>query len=98
MPKDGINEIKIKSYDELVSIICGKHDKYKIDLREDFIFRGIADMRCELIPSSLRKNEQNQLKIDELIETDKKFWIEVDEKEVIEKNLKCNMKVKKYLL
>ena len=90
MPKDGINEIKIKSYDELVSIICGKHDKYKIDLREDFIFRGIADMRCELIPSSLRKNKQNQLKIDELIETDKKFWIEVDEKEVIEKNLKCH--------
>ena len=88
MTEDGINEIKIESYDELVNIICEKNKKNKIDLREDFIFRGVSDIRCELIPSSLRKNKQNQLKIDELIETDKKFWIEVDEKEVIEKNLK----------
>ena len=90
MTEDGINEIKIESYDELVNIICGKHEKNKIDLREDFIFRGVSDIRCELIPSSLRKNKQNQLKIDELIETDKKFWIEVDENEVIEKHLKCH--------
>lgn len=35
MLKDGINEIKIESYDEIVNIICGKHEKNKIDLRED---------------------------------------------------------------
>ena len=29
MFKDGINEIQINSYDELVNIICGKHDNYK---------------------------------------------------------------------
>ena len=89
MTEDGINEIKIESYDELVNIICGKHEKNKIDLREDFIFRGVSDIRCELIPSSLRKNKQNQLKIDKYIETDQKFWIEVDENEVIEKELEC---------
>ena len=64
MPEAGIKEIKIESYDELVSIICGKHPKNKMDLRENFVFRGISDIRCELIPSSLRKNKQNQLKID----------------------------------
>ena len=87
MLKDGINEIEIESYDELVNIICGKHQKNKIDLREDFIFRGVSDIEYELIPSSLRKDNLNQLKIDEFIEPDKKFLIEVTENEVIENNL-----------
>ena len=77
MTEDGINEIKIESYDELVNIICGKHEKNKIDLREDFIFRGVSDIRCELIPSSLRKDKLNQLEIDEIIETDKKFVLKL---------------------
>ena len=42
MLKDGINEIKIESYDEIVNIICGKHEKNKIDLREDYVFRGLS--------------------------------------------------------
>ena len=77
MFKDSINEIQINSYDELVNIICGKHDNYKEDLREKFIFRGLSDIKYELIPSSLRKDNLNQLKIDEIIETNKKFLIEV---------------------
>ncbi|MBE6511558.1 MAG: FRG domain-containing protein [Methanobrevibacter olleyae] len=89
MLKDGINEIKIESYDELVNIICGKHEKNKIDLREDFIFRGLSDVKYELVPSSLRRNDLNQLKIDEFIESNEKFWIEVDKEEVAEKNLVC---------
>ena len=87
MLKNGINEIEIESYDELVNIICGKHQKNKIDLREDFIFRGLSNIEYELIPSSLRKDNLKQLKIDEFIETDKKFLIEVTENEVIENNL-----------
>ena len=87
MLKDGINEIEIESYDELVNIICGKHEKNKIDLREDFIFRGVSDIEYELIPSSFRKDNLNQLKIDEIIETDKKFLIEVPENDVVENNL-----------
>ena len=88
MLKDGINEIKIESYDEIVNIICGKHEKNKIDLREDYVFRGLSDIKYELIPSALRKDNLNQLEIDEIIETAKKFWIEVPEDEVKEKNLK----------
>ena len=89
MLKYGINEIKIESYDELVNIICGKHEKNKIDLRENFVFRGLSNVKYELIPSSLRKDKLNQLEIDEIIETDKKFWIEVSENEVKEKHLEC---------
>ena len=87
MLKDGINEIKIESYDEIVNIICGKHEKNKIDLREDYVFRGLSDIKYELIPSALRKDNLNQLKIDEFIEPDKKFLIEVPESEVIINNL-----------
>lgn len=88
MLKDGINEIKIESYDELLNIICGKHENNKIDLREDFVFRGLSNVNHELIPSSLRKDNLNQLKIDNIIETEQKFWIEVNEEEAKEKNLK----------
>lgn len=87
MLKDGINEIKIESYDELVNIICGKHEKNKIDLRDDYVFRGLSNIEYELIPSALRKDNQNQLEINEIIETDKKFWIEVPKEE--EENLEC---------
>lgn len=89
MLKYGINEIEIESYDELVKIIHGKHEKNKIDLRENFVFRGLSNVKYELIPSSLRKDKLNQLEIDEIIETDKKFWIEVSENEVKEKHLEC---------
>lgn len=77
MLKDGINEIEIKSYDELVKIIHGKHEKNKIDLRENFVFRGLSNVKYELIPSSLRKDKLNQLEIDEIIETDKNFGLKL---------------------
>ena len=43
MLKDGINEIEIESYDELVNIIHSKHEENKLDLRENFVFRGLSD-------------------------------------------------------
>ena len=87
MLKNGINEIKIKSYEELVMLICGKDKRTKHDIREDFIFRGISNVKYELIPSSLRKNNLNQLKINELIESDYKFKVAISEKEVKNNNL-----------
>lgn len=89
MLKNGINEIEIESYDELINIIYGKHEKNKIDLRKNFVFRGLSDVKYELIPSSLRKDKLNQLEIDEIIENDKKFWIEVSENEKKENKLDC---------
>ena len=77
MLKDGINEIEIKSYDELVNIIYGKHKENKFDLRKNFVFRGLSNIKYELIPLSLRKDKLNQLKIDEIIETDKKFVLKL---------------------
>ena len=43
-------EIKINSYDELVNLICGKDEKNKHDLREDYVFRGLSNIEYELIP------------------------------------------------
>ena len=88
MPKDGINEIEIKSYDELVNIICGKHAKNKIDLRENFVFRGLSNIEYELIPSALRKNDLGQLKINEFIESEHIFRIYIDKNEAKQNNLK----------
>ena len=89
MLKDGINKIEIESYDELINIIYGKHEENKVDLRKNFVFRGLSDVKYELIPSSLRKDKLNQLEIDEIIENDKKFWIEVSENEKKENKLDC---------
>ena len=61
-----INKIEVESYDKLVNLIRGKDKKNKIDLRKDFIFRGLSDIEHELIPSSLRKNNLNQWNINEL--------------------------------
>ena len=79
MFKDGINTIIIESYDELACIIKGKHEKNKMDLREDFIFRGLSNIEYELIPSALRRNKLNQLEINELIESDHIFKVSIDE-------------------
>lgn len=57
---NGINQIEVESYDELVNLIRGKDKRNKIDLRKDFIFRGLSDTEHELIPSSLRKNNLNR--------------------------------------
>ena len=79
MFKEGINTIIIESYDELAGIIKGKHEKNKMDLREDFIFRGLSNIEYELIPSALRRNKLNQLEINELIESDHIFKVSIDE-------------------
>lgn len=89
MFKDGINEIQINSYDELVNIICGKHEKYKEDLRKKFIFRGLSDVKYELIPSGLRKNKYTkEFKINEFIDDDQEFKVLISKKEADENNLK----------
>ena len=88
MLKEGINEIEIKSYDELVDLIQGKDKRNAHDLREDFIFRGLSNVEYELIPSSLRKNELNQLNIDDFIGTNHEFFIAIDENEAKKNQLK----------
>lgn len=88
MQKDGINKIKIKSYDELVNLIRGKYKQTCPDLRENYIFRGLSNIKYELIPSSLRKNKSNQLNINKLIEPNKKFKVKIDK--TIAKNNNLN--------
>lgn len=87
MLKNGINEIKIKSYDELVKLIRGKDKRTKHDLREDFIFRGLSNAEYDLIPSSLRKNNLNQLNINELIEPTQKFKVSISKTDAEKYNL-----------
>lgn len=89
-------EIKINSYDELVNLICGKDEKNKHDLREDYVFRGLSNIEYELIPSSLRKNNLNQLNINEFIESDYKFKVPIEETEIKTNNLTYNPKHKSY--
>lgn len=63
-------EIKIKSYNDLVQIIHGKTDQCN-DLRDKFIFRGIENEKFLLIPSALRENSNINDFVDEkLIEID----------------------------
>lgn len=90
MVKDGINEIKIKSYDELVNLIRGKDKRNPHDLRKDFAFRGLSNIEYELIPSSLRKNKFNQLNINEIIESNHKFKVSISETEAKRNNLTYN--------
>lgn len=87
MLKNGINEIKIKSYDELVKLIRGKDKRTKHDLRKDFIFRGLSNVEYELIPSSLRKNNLNQLEINKLIEPTQKFKVSISKTDAEKHNL-----------
>ena len=58
-----IKEIMIDSYDELIKIIQGKTNHCE-NLREKFIFRGLADNTYKLIPSALRyEDEKKETKI-----------------------------------
>lgn len=83
----GINEIKIKSFDDLMNLIRGKDERTKQDLRKNFIFRGLSNVENELIPSSLRKNNLNQLKINEFIEPDYKFKVAISKTTAKDNNL-----------
>ena len=64
--EDYVEEIKIKSVDELFDHINGK--KNIPDLRDDFIFRGIKSKEYSLIPSALRKDKDGKFIIDRYIE------------------------------
>ena len=77
----------IKSYDELVNMIRGKDKIFTDDLREDFVFRGLSNIEYDLIPSALRKNELNELNINEFIESDREFKVSIDKTEAINNGL-----------
>jgi hypothetical protein len=55
---------EINEFSDLLSII--KIDE-NIDLRENFIFRGIKKSSYDLVPSSLRKDENDEFKINRFI-------------------------------
>lgn len=84
---NGVKEIPIKSYDELVNIIRGKDEIFTDDLRVDFVFRGLSNIEYELIPSALRKNELNELNINEFIESDCVFRVSIDKTEAVNNGL-----------
>ncbi|MEE0935877.1 MAG: FRG domain-containing protein [Methanobrevibacter sp.] len=84
---NGVKKITIKSYDELVNIVRGKDKIFTDDLREDFVFRGISNIEYDLIPSALRKNELNELNINEFIESDCEFKVSIDKTEAINNGL-----------
>lgn len=85
--RNGVKEVPIKSYDELVNIIRGKDENFTDDLREDFVFRGLSNIEYDLIPSALRKNELNELNINEFIESDCEFKVSIDKTEAINNGL-----------
>lgn len=85
--RNGVKEVLIKSYDELVNIIRGKDEIFTDDLREDFVFRGLSNIEYELIPSALRKNELNELNINIFIESDYVFKVSIDKTEAINNGL-----------
>lgn len=55
----------IKNYQELLDLIQGNSDYG--DLRQDYIFRGLKKSSYELIPSSLRKDENGIYEITKFI-------------------------------
>ena len=62
---DFVETHEINSYQELLDIIQGKGDNS--GLREDFIFRGLKKENYKLLPSSLRKNDDGELIINDHI-------------------------------
>lgn len=54
---DLIEEIRIYSVDELYDYIRGK--KSCADIRENYIFRGLPNKNFQLIPSALRRDDEN---------------------------------------
>lgn len=82
-----IEEIEIKSYEELVRIIQGKDEEYNKDLRDDFIFRGIEDSNFQLIPSALRED-----KINDYVDEDFKIKIKLRRQKAMEIGLESSDK------
>ena len=63
--EDYVEEITIEGVEDLFDYITGR--KNIPDLREDFIFRGVKSSEHELIPSSLRKDDDGEFKIDKYL-------------------------------
>lgn len=63
--EDYVEEITIEGVEDLFDYITGR--KNIPDLREDFIFRGVKSSKYELIPSSLRKDDDGEFEIDKYL-------------------------------
>lgn len=63
--EDYVEEITIEGVEDLFDYITGR--KNIPDLREDFIFRGVKSSKYELIPSSLRKDDDGEFVIDKYL-------------------------------
>lgn len=68
---DLVCERRINSYEELMEIkdiyFSSRKDKCPIDLRHKCIFRGMGNYKFELIPKSLRKDENNNYVISDYL-------------------------------
>jgi hypothetical protein len=63
-----IKEITIQEYDEIFNLINGKNNEKCVDLREEYIFRGIECSSYKLIPSAIRKNDKGDFEIDDYVD------------------------------
>lgn len=63
--EDYVEEITVEGVEDLFDYITGR--KNIPDLREDFIFRGVKSSKYELIPSSLRKDDDGEFEIDKYL-------------------------------
>lgn len=63
--EDYVEKITIEGVEDLFDYITGR--KNIPDLREDFIFRGVKSSKYELIPSSLRKDDDGEFEIDKYL-------------------------------
>ena len=66
----------IKSYQELLNIITGKSNFN--DLRKNFIFRGLKKEDYKLIPSALRKNNENAIINDFIVDSEFVYTKEIN--------------------
>ena len=66
---DFVEEIPIKSYNQLIKILNGKTPNF----REKYVFRGVGSVKHELIASALRNDNNDKPMINNYI--DSNFWV-----------------------
>ena len=81
-----VEKHEIKSYDDLLCII--QKDYSWGNFRENYIFRGLKNIKYELIPYSLRHDSKtNELEINKFISNDEfHFFMNTDVEEVKNKD------------
>lgn len=63
--EDFICKIVIEDFDQLRDFIYNNENFF----RKDYIFRGIGDCKYDLIPKALRRDEFNQVVINDYIDS-----------------------------